>query len=202
MTDTPVQRFYRLQAPIYNLTRWPFLRGRKTAIAWLDIQPDSLVLEIGCGTGANFKPIIARLDVDSGRLIGVDFSPAMLRRAGSRITRNRWQNVQLIAAEGAVLPLHASFDCILFSYSLAMMPDWADALDRAVERLAPGGRLVVLEFGRFERWGPLGALIRRYLRLNHVDTDRPILQRLATFFNRVQTRHWLGGYNFVAVGLR
>ena len=35
---------------------------------------------------------------------------------------------------------------ILFSYSLSMIPPFADVLDRARRDLAPGGRIVVVDF--------------------------------------------------------
>ena len=199
MIETPVQRFYRFQAPIYNLTRWAFLRGRKTAITALDIKPDSSVLEIGCGTGSNFRHVAAKLDNHRGRLVGVDFSRPMLRRARSRVMRAGWPNVHLVVADAAALPFRETFDRIYLSYSLAMMPEWESVLDRAVRLLAPTGRLVALDFGRFEGWGPAGSLIRSYLRANHVDTERPMLQHLKRRFGHVEMRYWLGGYNFVAV---
>jgi len=199
LIETQVQRFYRLQAPIYNVTRWAFLRGRKTAIASLGIEPDSSVLEIGCGTGSNFRNVAAKLDKRHGRLVGVDFSEPMLRRARFRVAREGWPNVRLVVADAAALPFREPFDRIYFSYSLAMMPEWENVIDRVVELLAPSGRLVVLDFGRFQRWGPAGPLIRSYLRANHVETERPMLQRLQRRFGHVETQHWLGGYNFVAV---
>jgi len=83
-----------------------------------------------------------------------------------------------------------------------MIPDWQAAIDRAYEHLAPGGRLVVLDFGQFERWGPLGALMRGWLRLNHVETLRPYEEHLRQLFPDLDVERRLGNYNLTAVGRR
>ena len=200
MSDTPVQRFYRVQACLYDSTRWMILHGRRRAAAHLKLRPDSSVLEIGCGTGLNFRYLLEYLDPAAGQLTGVDFSAPMLRRAARRVARHGWSNVELIEADAARLALDRRFDAIFFGYSLTMIPDWTGALARADEHLGPRGTLVVLDFGRFRRWGPLGPLMRGWLRLNHVDTSRPYADRVRKQFERVEVHDWLGGYNFIAVG--
>jgi len=202
LTDTAVQRFYRYQAYVYDSTRWTILHGRRRAVARLDLRPDSRVLEVGCGTGLNFRYILERLDPQVGRLIGLDFSADMLRRAERRVIARGWGNVELIQADATHLDLGRRFDGILFGYSLSMIPDWPAALERAYQHLAPGGRVAVLDFGRFERWGPLGPLMRGWLRLNHVETLRPYPEKLRELCDSFELHKWLGGYNFTAVGRR
>jgi ubiquinone/menaquinone biosynthesis C-methylase UbiE len=171
-------------------------------VARLQLRPESEVLEVGCGTGLNFRYLLEQLDPQRGHLVGLDFSPHMLRRARRRITGHGWKNVELIEADAAQLNLDRRFDGILFAYSLTMIPDWRAAIDRACEHLKPGGRLVVLDFGQFRRWGPLGALMRGWLRLNHVETLRQYEDRLREVFPDLDVYHWLGYYNLTAVGRR
>lgn len=197
---TTVQTFYRYQAYIYDWTRWTILHGRRRAVAQLHLRPDARVLEVGCGTGLNFRFLLECLDPARGRLVAVDFSPQMLRQAAKRVSARRWRNVELVEADATRLDLGQRFDGILFAYSLTMIPDWPAAIDRAYAHLAPGGRLVVLDFGRFEGWGPLAPLLRGWLRLNHVETLRPYEQKLRAVFPDLDIRYWLGGYNFTAVG--
>ena len=202
MSTTAVQSFYRYQACVYDWTRWTILRGRRRAIERLQLRPESEVLEVGCGTGLSFRHVRGYLDAARGRLVGLDCSPHMLRRAQRRVAAHGWQNVELVEADATQVELGRRFDGILFAYSLTMIPDWAAALDRASEHLKPGGRLVVLDFDRFHLWGPLGPLFRGWLRLNHVETLRPYQQRLREVFPNLLVHHWLGGYNFIAVGRR
>jgi S-adenosylmethionine-diacylgycerolhomoserine-N-methlytransferase len=196
--DTRVQRFYRLHSRVYDYTRWLFLFGRKQAVSALGLRPDSRVLEVGCGTGLNFRYILELLDLQRGRLLGVDFSEHMLVRARRRASRCGWSNVQLMQADAAVLQLSQQFDAILFAYSLAMIPDWQGALERAHDHLRPGGRIVVHDFGNFAGWGPLGAVIRGWLRLNHAETTRPSAAGMLRLFDDVIVQHRLGGWYFTA----
>ena len=199
---TAVQTFYRYHAYVYDWTRWTILHGRKRAVARLQLRSDSDVLEVGCGTGLNFRYLLGQLDPERGRLVGLDFSPDMLRRARRRVAAHGWKNVELVEADAAKLDLNRQFDGILFAYSLTMVPDWRAAIRRAYEHLKAGGRLVVLDFGQFRRWGPLGALMRGWLRFNHVETLRQYEDGLREVFHDLEVHHWLGGYSLTAVGRR
>ncbi len=169
-----VQRFYRWNAPIYDLTRWVILRRRQEAVDALHLRPGAGVLEIGCGTGLNFARLGQKVG-DTGRIVGIDLSADMLKRA----PRRQRANVDLICADAAQLTLRERFDGVLFSYSLRIMPQWEEAVARAFDHLAPGGNLVVLDFGRRpQRLAPLRALFDRYLRLNFVDTRRDLVGAL------------------------
>lgn len=198
-----VQRFYRWHAHFYDQTRWLILHRRRQAVAALDIRPDSQVLEVGCGTGLNFALSLARLDAGrGGRLVGLDFSADMLERARRRVRRAGWTNVELVQADATTMDLGRTFDRILLAYSLTMIPDPRAALTRARAHLEPDGVLVVLDFGRFGRWGPAGALMRAWLQANHVETTRPYAQVLRELFEQVEIEDWLGGYCFIARATR
>jgi ubiquinone/menaquinone biosynthesis C-methylase UbiE len=159
---------------------------------------DSRVLEVGCGTGLNFRYLLEYLDPREGRLVGLDFSPEMLARAERRCRERGWSHVSVVQGDATTMDLGSTFDAIFFGYSLTMIPDWAGALDRARAHLASHGTLVVLDFSRFARWGPLAPLMRAYFRANHVETLRPYEDGLRERFDEVDVRYWLGGYNFTA----
>ena len=198
----PVQRFYKYQAAIYDLTRWTLLLGRNSAVDALRLRPDASVLEIGCGTGLNFGPIQRRLNPTLGRIVGVDFSEHMLKRARRRVERRGWRNVELRAADATRLDLGRQFDAVFFAYSLSMIPDWRLALERAVAHLAPGGRIVVLDFGRFGKWGPMARVMRGFLRINHVKILDGVDSALQTHCEHVTVQHALGGHRAVWMGVR
>jgi len=202
MEAAPVQRFYRYHAAVYDLTRWTLLFGRRAAVEALQLRPDSRVLEIGCGTGLNFDHTVRRLDPNKGTLTGLDFSEHMLVRARRRIARHGWGNVSLVNGDASQLDLPDRFDRVLFGYSLSMIPAWEASLERAAAHLEPGGRLVVLDFGRFEKWGPFGSVMREFLRLNHVTTERDVGQAMKAVVDRVTVRHALGGHHIIAQGVK
>ncbi|NIS61471.1 MAG: class I SAM-dependent methyltransferase, partial [Proteobacteria bacterium] len=53
---------------------------RSRAVKLLGLQRGDSVIELGCGTGLNFPPIVERIGPE-GRLIGVDLAPNMLAYA-------------------------------------------------------------------------------------------------------------------------
>src|SRR5262245_22046858 len=119
--SSSVQRFYRFHAYMYDWTRWLILHGRRNAVARLRVAPGSDVLEIGCGTGLNFKYVI-EAQQSRGRLVGLDFSADMLRRAERRVSARGWRNIDLVQADATQMSLGRQFDAILFGYSLTMIP--------------------------------------------------------------------------------
>lgn len=71
---------------------------RRKAIHRLQLQPAAMVLEIGCGSGANFRYLIEAVGAQ-GRVTGVDISSDMIAVARARIDRTGWSNVTVV--EGA-----------------------------------------------------------------------------------------------------
>lgn len=202
MSQSAVQRFYRYHALVYDKTRWMILHGRRGAVEKMRLRPESEVLEVGCGTGLNFRYAIEPLDAARGKLVGLDFSADMLVQAQRRVDRAGWRNVELLQGDATTMNLGRTFDGILFAYSLTMIPDWPAALKRAWEHLRPGGRMVVLDFCTFDSWGPLAPAMRGWLRANHVETKRPYIEKMREIFPDLDVTTWMGGYNFTAVGLR
>lgn len=180
--DEVLQRFYRWNAPIYDLTRWVLLRGRQEAVEALQLSPGAVVLEIGCGTGLNFSCLQGEIGV-TGRIVGVDMSGPMLSQA----RRRRAANVVLARADASRLPLDCRFDAVLLAYSLSMIPNWRAAIERACSLLQPGGTLVILDFAASERnSGLFRKLLDRYLAHFHVDTGRNYTGTLSLYAGRVE----------------
>jgi S-adenosylmethionine-diacylgycerolhomoserine-N-methlytransferase len=190
---------YRLQAPIYDLTRWAFLRGRGTAVQRLSLARGQSALEVGCGTGSNLLHL-RRLAGEAGEVHGVDVSPHMLARAQRKLARRGWRNVHLHERDGGDFDLGRRFDAILYSYSLSMIPQWRRSLETAAGHLAPGGRLVVVDFGSLEGCGVLRQSLLRWLHAHHVDPERPYVEALAEIFacGSVEMERGFGAWHFVA----
>ncbi|MBN1512110.1 MAG: methyltransferase domain-containing protein [Phycisphaerae bacterium] len=202
MSDAAVQRFYRFHACVYDATRWVVLHGRRQAVQQLRLRPDSRVLEVGCGTGLNFRHILEHLDPVRGRLVGVDFSPHMLVRARRRVAAQKWNHVELREGDATCLRLDEPFDAVLFAYSLSMIPDWRAALELARDHLREGGRIVVLDFSTFDGWGPAAPIARAWLGVHHVRPDRSHAEAVRAAFADVEVRHFWGKYCFIAAGTK
>jgi S-adenosylmethionine-diacylgycerolhomoserine-N-methlytransferase len=190
---------YRLQAPIYDLTRWVFLRGRSTAVQRLGVTAGQSALEIGCGTGSNLLRL-RRLTGAMGEVHGIDLSSHMLARARAKIRRGGWQNVHVHERDAGEFDFGREFDAILYSYSLSMIPQWRRSLESAARHLAPGGRLVVVDFTALENLGMLRRPLLAWLRAHHVEPERRTVESLTAIFGAgaVETECGRGRWHFVA----
>lgn len=169
-----MDRVYRNQRHIYDLTRRPYLLGRDQLIATLTPPPGGSVLEVGCGTGRNLIAVAERYP--DAALYGVDISEAMLAQARAAAARaGLGGHVALARADAtdfdpATLFRRGRFNRIFFSYTLSMIPDWRGALTHAASMLEPGGVLHVVDFGDqtgLPSWFRTG--LRRWLRAFHVE---------------------------------
>jgi SAM-dependent methyltransferase len=103
------------------------------------------VLELGCGTGRVTLPV-ARV---GRRVVGIDLSAPMLRRAHARIRRARLGGrAGLVRGDIRALPFaDGRFSLVAAPYgvlqSLLRERDLAASLEAIARVLAPGGRLVV-----------------------------------------------------------
>jgi S-adenosylmethionine-diacylgycerolhomoserine-N-methlytransferase len=177
-----MNRMYRRQRYIYNGTRRYYLLGRDQLIAGLRPAPGASVLEIGCGTGRNLV-LAARLHPNA-QFFGIDVSTEMLTSAISAVSRRGLTSrIRVAHGDGTAFNPQSlfgipSFDHILISYSLSMIPDWRGVLAAAASRLKPGGRLHIVDFGRQERLpGAARTLLLRWLAIFDV-TPRDDLERV------------------------
>jgi S-adenosylmethionine-diacylgycerolhomoserine-N-methlytransferase len=145
---------YRSQRHIYDLTRKYYLLGRDRLIDELAPPRGGTVIEIGCGTGRNL--IAAARRWPDARYFGIDISEAMLATARANVAKAGLSE-RIILAQGdatafdaAALFGVAQFDRVFQSYTLSMIPDWQGALREGASKLAPGGRLDVVDFGQQE----------------------------------------------------
>ena len=161
-----MDRIYRHQRHVYDLSRKYYLLGRDRLIDRLEPPAGGRVLEIGCGTARNLVAVARRYP--EADLFGIDISDEMLRTAHGTVAREGLASrIQLAQADAthfdpALLFGVPSFSRVFLSYSLSIIPDWRGALAQALAWVAPHGELHIVDFGGQER---LPAWFRRGLRL-------------------------------------
>lgn len=130
----------KLLAPFEQrfLSRW-----RKEALAFLPERSD--ILEIGAGTGLNFKFYPeCRLAVAS------EISGRMLLRA-----KEKTETIDLVRADAQTLPFSANtFDAAFATLVFCSIPDPQKAFAELCRTVRPGGTIILLEHVRPN--GPLG----------------------------------------------
>ena len=182
-----LDRNYRYQRHIYDLTREYYLPGRNTLIAGLAPADGASILEIGCGTARNL--IMAAREYPRAELYGIDLSRVMLETAQRKLAqRSLTGRIRLAHADAAGFNAQSllgrrDFDRVFFSYSLSMIPPLQEALWHAVSLLSPQGSLHIVDFGRgnglprvFDR--ALEAWLRRFHVTRRMELE-PFLRELA-----------------------
>jgi arsenite methyltransferase len=112
--------------------------GVSNVAVFADIPVGSIVLDLGCGAGLDTLTAARRVG-PSGRLIGIDFSYAMLRQARLAVKEAVLENVELLQGDAESLPIRSgSIDV---------------ALVNGVFDLNPVGGLIVGELSRVVRRG-------------------------------------------------
>lgn len=178
-----MDRMYRLQRHIYDASRKYYLLGRDRLIDGLDVPEGGTVLEMGCGTGRNLIRVARRYP--TAAVHGFDISTEMLKTAAAAISRTGLQGRIRLAQGDAVcfdgkgVFDRAGFDRVFFSYTLSMIPAWAEALEQAIRLTAAGGEIHVVDFGQCEGLPRVaGDALRRWLAFFHV-TPRAGLAEVA-----------------------
>lgn len=193
-----MDKVYRGQRHIYDLTRKYYLFGRDRLIRELDATPGMSVLEVGCGTGRNLE-LIARAWPDV-QCHGFDISGEMLKSAGARMgNAARLALGDATGFDSNALFGRSGFDRVVLSYTLSMIPGWQDALERAAAAVALGGALHVVDFGDLAGLpSPLRAGLRAWLAKFHVSPrlDLPTIAAQLAQVNglRIECRRGPLGY--------
>lgn len=150
---TAAQQFYGRWADFYDLLAraTPGLGRLRARVAdALALEPGDTVVEMGCGTGANFPHLRERVG-PTGRVVGVDFTRGMLDRARERIEREGWENVHLVQADAAGIEFRKDVDAVLATFVVGMLADPARTVNRWADMVAPGGHLALLDAAQTTR---------------------------------------------------
>lgn len=149
-----MDRMYRPQKYIYDLTRKYYLLGRDRLVDGLGARPGQRVLDIGCGTGRNLARTGRRYP--GVRLYGLDAAAPMLELTASRLRRAGLEaglarGVAEAFDPAALFGVKDGFDHVTISYCLSMVDDPVAALRAARRQLRPGGTLHIVDFGDMTR---------------------------------------------------
>ncbi len=105
------------------------------------------VLDLGTGTGR----MLALLAPLATRLVGIDANPAMLAVARANLERAGLRRAELRQGDMYALPVEAdTFDLVVVHQVLHFLDDPARAIREAAAALAPGGRLLIVDFAPHE----------------------------------------------------
>lgn len=188
-----------------------YFDSRKRAIELLEIQDGQTVLDVACGTGANFKHIQS-----TGKkitLYGTDFSEGMLEKARAAVVKNGFKNTTLFQADARMLSAETiekhigkdvKFDRIICALGLSVIPEWETVLDNLIGLLKERGKIVILDVFA-EKRNVNSWFVEK---LAGADLNREIWQTLQKKTDNFHKEYLpvseikVGGKLFVAVGIK
>lgn len=108
-----------------------------------DIRPGETVVDLGSGAG-NDCFVARHLVGETGRVIGLDFTPAMVRKAQEHAAKRGFTNVEFVRGEIEQMPLENGVaDVVVSNCVLNLVPDKPKAFAEMYRIIKPGGRFAV-----------------------------------------------------------
>src|SRR6195256_4985281 len=139
--QSTVAKAYARWAPVYDFVFGAvFDAGRKASIAAAE-RIGGRILDVGIGTGISLTDYSPK-----NRIVGVDYSEPMLRKAHERVIAHKLAHVEALAVMDAQclgLP-DMSFDVVVAQYVITAVPDPEATLDEFVRVVRPGGEIVLV----------------------------------------------------------
>jgi demethylmenaquinone methyltransferase/2-methoxy-6-polyprenyl-1,4-benzoquinol methylase len=133
-------------------------RAAVDRLGW-EARPDGLYLDACAGT-LDLAAELANRRRFTGRVVGADFAPVMLRLGGRKARRPGV--IEPVASDALGLPFRAGcFDGAMVGFGVRNLADLDAGLAELSRVLRAGARLVVLEFA-LPAWRPFRALYRFY----------------------------------------
>ncbi len=141
---------------------------------------DATILDLCCGTGDMAFALRRQAGKVSPRILGADFSHAMLQRAAAKSAAAKTKQNGTpgwIEADALNLPFPAEhFDLVTSAFGFRNLADYDAGLREIVRVLRPDGECGILDFG--EPRGAIGAFYRIYF--------KQILPRIGTLISGVR----------------
>ncbi|HQE44454.1 MAG TPA: methyltransferase domain-containing protein [Phycisphaerae bacterium] len=157
MEEKTTRNIYNVWSYFYDLF-WPSIVHRRTsrAIEQMHIRPGERVLDVGVGTGLALQSYPSH-----ARVVGIDLSEGMLRRARRRVVQNKMSWVNLALGNALELPFpDQSFDHALLSHLITVVSDPVKMIEETRRVVRPGGQIVIINhfrssnrlIGSIEKW--------------------------------------------------
>lgn len=177
MTNRWNRFIYKFWSPVYDLLfdRLLFASGRQRTFELLQLRGDERVLLVGIGTGADLPYLPQKIQA-----VGVDLSPEMLLKAKKKLPET--ENRLLVQCDAQNLPLlNASFDVVILTLILSVVPDGQACWRESLRVLRPGGWAII--FDKFlpddQRSNPVRTLLNLGAKLLGTDINRHLGELLA-----------------------
>lgn len=151
MLTREIKELFEKQASLYDFTNTFLSFGiddswRKKVAQSLRLPDDARVADIATGT-AEVAIHIANQNPNA-KIVGLDFSPNMLKLANKKIDKFHYNNIFLLSGDATTLPFPKnSFDALTIVFGIRNIINRELALKEFYSVLKSQGQLIIMEFG-------------------------------------------------------
>ncbi|MFC2087330.1 methyltransferase domain-containing protein, partial [Bacteroidota bacterium] len=130
-----------------------FSRYKKLAIMESSLEKGDTVIVFCCRTGLDFPPILKKIGKE-GRIIGIDFSSVMLKKAREKIRKNNWQNIELIEDDVTQLKNANNFkaDAGVCTLGKTIIPNFKLAIHNLLSSVKYQGEIIIGDIQLASGW--------------------------------------------------
>lgn len=123
-------------------------RWRRRAVSMAGVGVGDAVIDVATGTGKVAASLMDRVG-PSGRVLGVDLSSGMIRRAQRTFAAR--PGMTFVVGDAMALPAaDGDFDAATIAFGMRNLPDYGQGFAEMRRVVRPGGRVVCLEIARPE----------------------------------------------------
>jgi demethylmenaquinone methyltransferase / 2-methoxy-6-polyprenyl-1,4-benzoquinol methylase len=124
---------------------WMHRAWKRRLVNMAKVKPGERALDVCCGTG-DIATALARAGAVTD---GLDFSKAMLQVAEQRNLKSQIPDLKFQTGDAQNLPFDGNtFDVVTVGYGLRNLASWQRGLEEIYRVAKPGGRLLILDFGK------------------------------------------------------